>query len=473
MLLCVVFPAPGYGAPLLVLGPHGQVSVRSDPALRGTPSAPAPGAIPRRAVPRAVIADRNVRSELVRLARTHAITPSAYHRYLGSFNSALNAEARLSGTRAVELEAVIENLHAIAASGLLTPSRLPVLFLTLDKNRSWWVTGPLLASGQRVSFAGSQLVWEYYPGQGIELQQLGSWGQVDWMYQARGRYWPRLLRLVNELIPLAAYRGGGYVWEYYFNFDGGAPPWTSAMSQGTAIQALTQAYEASHQKRYIVLARRSLPIFTRIPPFGVSVPTPLGSRYLQYSFAPGRDVEVINGFLQSLIGLFDYARATRNPEGWRLFRAGDAEARAELPSYNAGGWSYYQPGQLDSVDYHTLVTQFLAQLCARTHAHVYCATAAQFQADLTTPPVLALFTRKVRVNKPVSLSFSVSKPARVGITIVDRGQTTFLTSADFASGTAQFAVPAFTHTGLYTVRLDATDLAGNYHQMSSSVSVTR
>src|SRR5205085_6742009 len=103
-----------------------------------------------------------------------------------------------------------------------------------------WTTGPLLATGERVSFQNSQLVWEYYPGQGIELQELGSFGQADWMYQAGPKYFNRLRALVDELIPLAAHRGGGLAWEYYFQFDRGAPPWTSAMSQGTAIQALTQ-----------------------------------------------------------------------------------------------------------------------------------------------------------------------------------------------------------------------------------------
>jgi hypothetical protein len=196
------------------------------------------------------------------------------------------------------LEAVITDLHDIAAAGLLTPSRLPVLFLTLENNRQWWSTGPLLSSGQRVQFARSQLVWEYYPGQGIELQELGSFGGIDWMYQAGPKYFPRIRALLAELIPLAANRGGGIAWEYYFNFDGGVPPWTSAMSQGTAIQALTEAYEAFHDESYLDLAKRALAIFKEGPPTGVSVRTRRGSRYLLYSFAPG--AAVINGFLQSL-----------------------------------------------------------------------------------------------------------------------------------------------------------------------------
>ena len=242
----------------------------------------------------------------------------------------------LTGTPATELEAVIENIHGIAAAGMLTPSRLPTLFLTLDRNPRWWTTGPLLSSGRRVEFAGSQIVWEYYPGQGIELQELGSFGQADWMYGAGPNYWRRLRSLVDELIPLAADRGSGLAWEYYFNFDGGIPPWTSAMSQGTAVQALTQTYEATHDSSYLDLARRSIPIFGYGPPVGVGIRTSLGRRYLLYSFAPDPSVAVITGFLQTLIGLFDYAKLSRDPEDWRLFRSGDAEAapnsRATTPA---------------------------------------------------------------------------------------------------------------------------------------------
>ncbi|HUO72261.1 MAG TPA: D-glucuronyl C5-epimerase family protein [Solirubrobacteraceae bacterium] len=422
--------------------------------------------------PRAQISDRNVRTVLAALSRAHAISTGMYRRYLGSFNAALSAVKRLSGTRALELEAVIENLHAIAADGMLTPSRLPALFLTLDRNRHWWTTGPMLSSGQRVQFAGSQLVWQYYPGQGIELQQLGSWGQADWMYEAGPKYWRRLRSLVDELIPLAAERGGGPAWEYYFNFDGGTPPWTSAMSQGTAVQALTQTYEATHQGSYLALARRSLAVFKDGPPTGVAVPTSLGRRYLLYSFAPDAGEEVINGFLQSLIGLFDYATASGDAEGWRLFRAGDAEARAELPSYDTGAWSLYQPGQEDTLDYHELVTGFLEQLCTRTRANLYCTTAKHFRADLKEPPNIELLTRRLHVGGTLSIRFRVSKIARVGITIVLRGRTIFLTSATFPYGTHSFAVPALPRPGSYEIQLDGTDLAGNYKQTSWTVTAS-
>ena len=405
-LLGLCAPALTHASQVTLLGRDGHAVARNDPYLAPAALEPAlPGAVTAADAPagpgtgrdtrvapsagRPRVVDRNVRTELARLYRTHRIDRAHYVRYLNSFNSSLSSVKRLRGTRAVELEAVIENVHGIAAAGELTPSRLPVLFLTLDRNRRWWTHGPLLSSGQRVQFGGSQIVWEYYAGQGIALQELGSWGQADWMFAAGRKFWPRLRSLVDELIPLGVDRGGGLAWEYYFNFDGGAPPWTSAMSQGTAVQALTQTYEATHDATYLDLARRSLPIFSDEPPVGVGVRTARGRRYLLYSFAPDPQVAVINGFLQTLIGLFDYAKVSGDPVGQRLFAAGDAEARAELPRYDTGSWSLYQPGVEDSLDYHTLVTDFLHQLCSRTHAQVYCTTAVHFDRYLKHPPPFA------------------------------------------------------------------------------------
>ncbi len=143
---------------------------------------------------------------------------------------------------------------------------------------------------------------------------LGTFGKADGLYTAGPADYPQLEALLAQMIPLAVNRAGGLVWEYYFQFGGGKPPWTSAMSQGTGIEALTRAYLASHDPNYLQLAHQALPVFTAPPPIGVRVTTPAGARYVQYTFTPG--TSIINAFLQSLIGLYDYATgqsATRSP----------------------------------------------------------------------------------------------------------------------------------------------------------------
>ncbi|MBV9473792.1 MAG: hypothetical protein JO206_12555, partial [Solirubrobacterales bacterium] len=197
---------PAAAQPVLVLTPGIGARLHDDPFLTGPAVTPAPPpaiataarAANKRRPPRTPI------SELGRLYRAHALTRAAYRYYNGVWSAALAAQRRLQGTRADELGAVIANVRAIAAAGLLTPSRLPALLQTVLRNRQWWSGGPLLSSGDRVEFSGSQLVWEYYPGQGIELQVLGSFGKADGLFTGGPAYYPRLAGLLAELIPLAA-----------------------------------------------------------------------------------------------------------------------------------------------------------------------------------------------------------------------------------------------------------------------------
>jgi D-glucuronyl C5-epimerase C-terminus len=462
---------------VVVLAPGGHAVRRDDPFLTTPAVTPAPSAAPANAPKGAARASRSlarhkqktVRSELVRLRNTGAIIPAAYRGYAASFSAALASVRRLRGTRGAELEAVIENLHQIAASGKLIPSRLPALFETLDRNRQWWTTGPLLTSGERVEFSGSGLVWQYYPGQGIELQVLGTFGKADGMYTAGDTEYPQLVALLDEMIALAARRGGGLTWEYYFQFDGGLPPWTSAMSQGTALEALTRGYQASGDSAYLDAARQALAIFTRKPKIGVRERTPIGARFLQYSFAP--ETDIVNAFLQSLIGLYDYAQVSHDKQAARLFAAGDAQAQAELPEFDTGAWSLYQPGEEDSLSYHELVTSFLDELCSRTGAFAYCTTAQHFQTYLRTPPALALLTRRIRVRKFSTIRFRLSKVSHVGIVVVRGTETAFETSAGFSHGAHAFAIPPLKQRGLYTIRLAATDLAGNFGRIVGTVRV--
>jgi D-glucuronyl C5-epimerase C-terminus len=463
-------PALARAAPVLVMGPGGRVSIRQDPFLPAAEPTPAPDAATATSASARKPPQKTVAGELKRLRNAGAITPAAYAGYTASWNAALAAERRLRGTRASELEAVTENLHAIAAAGKLTPGRLPVLFLTLDNNRQWWTSGPIPSAEQYVEFAGSQLVWEYYPGQGIELQVLATFGKADGLYTAGASDYAQMEQVLAQMIPLAVNRAGGPVWEYYFKFDGGNPPWTSAMSQGTGIEALTRAYEASQNRSYLQLAHQALALFTAPPPTGVRVPTPLGARYVQYSFTPG--TSIINAFLQSLIGLYDYAQVSGDPLAEALFNAGNAEAQAEVPHYDTGAWSLYQPGVEDTLSYHELVTGFLQQLCQRTQAPVYCVTAQHFTSYLTTPPALTLLTQHVPKGKPASIQFRLSKISQVGIVVIGPGgHTLFQTSASFGYGTRSFAIPPLKHRGTYTIHLAATDLAGNFNRIVGTIQV--
>jgi hypothetical protein len=480
ILLCLLaLPGTAAAAPVLVLGPHGHVHERDDRFLSAAAATLVPGSRERLTVtarrarrppPKPKPKPVTVKSVLSRLRGHDRITAAQYRQTLGAFSSALNAERHLSGTRRAELAAVTETVHGFATGDSLTPPRLADVVATLEANRTWWTKGSLPAADQRIEFAGSQLVWQYYPGQGLQLQVLGTFGKADGLYTAGASQYPALEQLLSEMIPLASHRGGGLTWEYLFSFDGGRPPWTSAMSQATGLEALTRAYRATGDQTYLQVASRALAIFRKPPPVGVTVPTQLGVRFLQYTFAP--KLSIINAFLQTLIGLHDYAQTSGNATAQRLFDQGNAEAMAEVPRFNTGAWSLYQPGVEDDLSYHELVTGFLQQLCGLTHASVYCTTAKAFTADETTPPVLADLTATVKPRRSFSLAFRLSKVSHVGVVITRGSSTVFSTSASFGYGVRSVTVPAL-RAGTYGVRLAATDLAGNFARIAGTLTVAK
>jgi hypothetical protein len=488
LLALLVWPGSAAAAPVLFRAGDGAVSTRNDPFITGPAVTPAPAATRSRHArrsrgagqftPALATAHRRKKRKpqptvftvLTRIYHQGQITAGAYHRYERSYGSALTVEKRLHGTRRTELAAVTTTVHQMAVSGAFNRSRLPVIFRTVDRNRQWWTTGPLLSANQRVEFAGSQLVWQYYPGQGVQLQVLGSFGKADGLYTSGPPGYPALEQLLAQIIPLASRRGGGLTWEYFFHFDGGAPPWTSAMSQATALEALSRAYKASGNGYYLNIGQQALGVFSARPPAGVGVPTPRGTRFLQYTFTPG--TSIINAFLQTLIGLRDFANVSGNGTAQQLFNAGNNEAQAEVPQFDTGAWSLYQPGIEDDLSYHELVTGFLEQLCSAVGAPVYCTTARHFRAYLKTPPVLEQLTQRARAKRATRLRFSLSKFSHVGVVLTRGAKTVYATSAYLHYGTDQIKLPA-EKAGSYGVRIAATDLAGNFSRVTGSLNLAR
>ncbi|HXE46391.1 MAG TPA: D-glucuronyl C5-epimerase family protein [Conexibacter sp.] len=473
LLVAIVHPSAAHAAGrVLVMNANGRVHARIDPALPAAAAWPpaGPAALATAAQRRRHAPERTVRSELKRLLATHQIDAATAAADRSAFDDAIRTARRLRGTRRAELQAAIDTLHDIAAGGQLTAARLPELFTTLARNRQWWTTGALLSYGQRVEFSDSELVWEYYPGQGIQLQVLGTFGKANGLWQARDD--DKLRALLDEMLPLAAQRGGALAWEYDFAFGGGSPPWTSAMSQATGIQALARASQELHEPAYLTAAGNALKLFSLRPPVGVRVPTKAGARYLLYSFAPGEIV--INAFVQTLVGLYDYAQIADSGLARRLFAAGDRQARLDVPAGDTGAWSLYQLGGAESdLSYHELLTGFLQNLCQRTQVAVYCTTGAAYARDLKDAPTLTLLTRRVRAGRYAQVRFSLSKVSRVGMTIRRErdGKTVLATSASVSHGTHAYGWRVPSRPGRYDVTLTGTDLAGNGGRATGTIAV--
>jgi hypothetical protein len=453
--------ATGTLSPVLVLR-DGKVHVERQrflgptalPATRSSARPTAHAAATKKKAPRG----RATRLAIDKLLAQGAIDQATRDARQASLRQTLRAYNAMSGTRKLELGAVIDNVDAIAGSGQLIPSRLNAVFATLQANATWWSEGSIPASGARVSVDGSPVIWQYYPGQGIQLQMLANFGKANALWSGKKK--AALRQLVDQLVPLAADRGGWPAFEYYFKFGGGKPPWTSSISQGTAVQALARAGQLLADPNLAALAQQALAAFEQPPPAGVRQDTPTGPFYLIYSFNPKE--LVINAHLQALVGLFDVAQLTGDPRALALFQQGDAEAQAALPSYDTGAWSMYDQSHESDLNYHDLVTGFLQNLCKRTATAIYCDTAARFKTYRATAPTAVPVTRTVRAGKSAKLSFTVDKISRVGLTVIDQnGKAVYATSAIVGRGDHFYNWARPATAGQYTLRVTPTDLAGN------------
>ena len=300
------------------------------------------------------------------------------------------------------------------------PARIPALFLTLRRNVEYWSTQPLLGAGARLSFPGSELVFQYYPGHGLQIQWLGTFGKLNGYWSGGKRYDARAGALLDEAMPLATERAGGLAWEYLFPFDGQdaavgllAGPGHGPAGDGALGHQAPAPGGGLPDRAARARDLPDRPARGRARASPATAPTTCSTRALPRLF-------VLNGFIQSLVGLYDFAAADRGRDRARALRR-------RRPRRQAGGPDLRHRrlvAVLARVDqkesdlgYHKLLRDFLAQLCKRT------ATRAVLQRQPAlhrVPDDAAGASRCCRARwsprSPGKLRFKLSKISRISVT---------------------------------------------------------
>jgi hypothetical protein len=383
-----------------------------------------------RAAIRRARASRTVPGALRYARLTRRLSAGDHARHRRAYAEARAAVRRLEGARAAELASVLGTVDALAAQRLLTPSRLRPAFLVLRRNTEFWTRRPMPAAGQRVSFGPA--VFQYYPGRGMQLQPLASWGKVNWLARiclqdralARRRAACPVLELreaVDGLLALAARRGDFLAWEHYFSWGGGTPPWISGMTQATAVSALARAARALDVPRWRRAANQALGAFDAAPPLGVDG----GDHFLMYSFSP--TLRIFNGELQAVSGIGEFAALWPDRRAHRLFRRGERGARAMVAASDTGAWSLYSyAGREATLSYHQLIEEFLGDMCDRTDRHVYCDAERRFARYEREPTRIGIAPlKRLHARRSTAVRFSISKISAVRLRLYGRRGLSF------------------------------------------------
>ena len=292
---------------------------------------------------------------------------------------------RLSGTAPRELGAVLANVAGDRRRRRAHRSRLQAsVFLTLESNRHWWTTEPLLVEPRARQLRPERADrGSTTPGQGIQIQWLATFGEGNGYFLSghenatcaaarrnhparpatRGRASPGSTCSIST----AARRRGRAA-------SRRAPPCSCS-------RAPTQRFEAAGIPHRRPAGARHLP--DRPAPRACGCRTAAGALYAEYSYAPRTASSTASSRRSS--GIYDYTAITKDPLGLQLFEAGDAEARARsCPTYDTGAWSLYDQYGESDLNYHELLTEFLQHLCERTRKGPPLAPAAPVPPT-TTP----------------------------------------------------------------------------------------
>ena len=160
---------------------------------------------------------------------------------------------------------------------------------------------------------------------------------------------------------------GGVVWTMNFDYPEGSvllrAPWVSAHAQGLAISALVRGWRVTHRPHLWELLRHSADIFDVDESLN-GIRTRIGGNTF-FTEKPGCPLPgILDGFMTSLLALYDLHAETGDAKVEELFTAGMAGLRELLPWWDYGKkWSWYGCREyLCPPAYHCLNRMLLGEL---------------------------------------------------------------------------------------------------------------
>jgi heparosan-N-sulfate-glucuronate 5-epimerase len=138
---------------------------------------------------------------------------------------------------------------------------------------------------------------------------------------------------------------GVWVWNHHFDWDYRdklRAPWYSGLAQGQGISLLMRAHAETRKPEYLDCAKRAFAAFLiPVTEGGVSFTDANGDIWFEeYIVSP--PTHILNGFIWSLWGVYDYYLGSREEGAQSMFQAALKTLLNNLNRYDLGYWSLYE-----------------------------------------------------------------------------------------------------------------------------------
>jgi hypothetical protein len=400
---------------------------------------------------------RAIRAGLTKALNAGRLNAQQVRSHRGTLGKARTAIGRWPSSRAQTLARVLWLVRLQAPR--YNRARAIALFGMLNQNRLYLSRRGLPPSGTDV-LGTDGVVYRAGWGYGLQFHPLANVIKLNqFLYQEKRT---RALRLARALQIRAVPRKQGRVWEYYFPYGGGSPPWTSGMAQAIGAQALARTGRRLTRPLYFPAANRA---FLAIPG-RLTMSTANGPWIKLYSFS---SMMVLNAQLQAALSIADYGRILNRDRAIALGDRLEAASRAQLGRFDTGYWTNYQPGSEAPLTYHLYHVDLAGWLAQRTKREFWSNARSRFDRYSREPPVF-----KGGASGPTlypwpadgwrdstTVRFWVSKISRVN---VRAGGQTFGLGQRARGWHSILWRPGRMKPGTYRPLVIATDLAGNRGQ---------
>ncbi|MFU7184382.1 D-glucuronyl C5-epimerase family protein [Pseudomonas aeruginosa] len=155
--------------------------------------------------------------------------------------------------------------------------------------------------------------------------------------------------LAEKLLSLMGEDGAlryAYPYRHYTSTQALAVGWTSGMDQGMALSVFARAYAIDKDKKWLDAGNKALKFLQTPYPYGPKstlkdLDPSLSGRvfFLEYPVEP--NVFTLNGYMFTLLGLYDWATEANSAEAVKLFKDGIETLDKILPYYDLGTFSAY------------------------------------------------------------------------------------------------------------------------------------